>query len=233
MQSNTVQTLIEFVKDLTGQTNASDAKIIRALNFSVDHYTYLAITSSGKWKFDSANHDDLPRITTTIDSSESKVSLPVALIAIDKLEVKEGDKYQVVQPIDRRDNQHESLETVYASNGLPRFYDYDSAYIYFYPTSDTSRTVSISYSRAHPRFSTGNLTQSVGVVPVHEEYLALYAADRLMIGSNDPSRTQIRNEMQVKQDEIRDLFSKRDQDTQRRLKANIPSVFMRRSRGKR
>lgn len=233
MQNNTVQTLIEYIKDLTGQTNATDAKLVRMLNFGVDHYTYLAITSSGKWKFDSANHDDLPRITTPVDSSDNKVSLPTPLIAIDKLEVTEGGKYQVVQPIDRRDNQHESLETVYAQDGLPRFYDYDSAYIYLYPTSDTSRTLRISYSRAHPRFTTDNLTQSVGVVPVHEEYLALYAADRLMIGSNDPSRTQIRNELQVKQEEIRDLFSKRDQDTQRRLKANIPSVFMRRSRGRR
>ena len=233
MQNNTVQTLIDYVKDLSGQTNASDAKIVRALNFGVDHYTYLAVTSSGKWKFDSSLNTDLPRITATITSSDNKVSLPTDLIAIDKVEVTEGDKYQVVQPIDRRDNQSEALETVYDANGLPRFYDYDSAHLYLYPTSDTSRTLRVSYSRAHPRFDASDLTVSVGTVPVHEEYVALYAADRIMIGTNDPSRTNVRQELQVKEMEIRDLFSKRDQDTQRRLKANIPSAFTRRSRGRR
>ena len=233
MESNTVQTLIDYVKDLTGQTNASDAKLVRALNFASDHYSYLAITSSGKWNWDSSNQDDLPRITATIDSSTTKVSLPTDLIAIRQVEVTENDKYQIVHPIDIRDNQDHSLGTVYEAADLPRHYDYDSRYLYLYPTSDTTRTLRITYGRAHPRFSTSNLSQSVGVIPIQEEYLALYAADRLMIGNNDPSRTQIRNELMMKEEEVRDLFSKRDQDTQRRLKANIPSVFTKRSRGKR
>lgn len=233
MENNTVQTLIDYVKDLSGQDNASDAKIIRALNFGVDHYTYLAVTSSGKWKFDSSLNTDLPRITTSVDSSTSKVSLPTDLIAIDKVEVTENGKYQVVQPIDRRDNQDESLDTVYDTNALPVRYDYDSAHLYLYPISDTSRTLRVSYSRAHPRFSVDNLTVSVGTIPIHEEYVALYAADRIMLGMSDTARSAVRQELMVKEAEVRDLFSKRDQDTQRRLKANIPSAFMRRSRGKR
>ena len=233
MENNTVQTLIDYVKDLSGQDNASDAKIVRALNFGVDHYTYLAVTSSGKWKFDSSLNTDLPRITTSVDSSTSKVSLPTDLIAIDKVEVTENGKYQVVQPIDRRDNQDESLDTVYDTNALPVRYDYDSAHLYLYPISDTSRTLRVSYSRAHPRFSVDNLTVSVGTIPIHEEYVALYAADRIMLGMSDTARSAVRQELMVKEAEVRDLFSKRDQDTQRRLKANIPSAFMRRSRGRR
>lgn len=233
METNTVQTLIDYVKDLTGQTNATDAKIIRALNFGADNYSRIAITSSGKWRFDSKNHGNLPRITTTIDSSDNKVSLPTALIAIERVEVIEDGKYQVVHPIDIRDRQDQSLSTIYDTNGLPKFYDYDSRHLYFYPTSDTSRTCRITYSRAHPRFSTSNLTQDVGVVPIDEEYLAFFAADRLMIGSNDPSRAQVRNELQIMEENIRDLFSKRDQDTARRLKGKTPSVFMTRGRGRR
>lgn len=233
MESNTVQTLIDYVKDLSGLDNASNAKIIRALNFGADSYSRIAITSSGKWRFDSSNHTDLPRITATIDSSDTKVSLPTELIAIERVEVTEDGKYQIVHPIDIRDNQDESLSTVYQTAGLPKFYDYDSRHLYLYPTSNTSRTLRVTYSRAHPRFSTSNLTQSIGVIPIDEEYLAFFAADRLMIGSNDPSRPQVRNELMVMEANIRDLFSKRDQDTSRRLKGKTPSVFMGRSRGKR
>lgn len=233
MESNTVQTLIDYTKDLTGLDNASDAKIIRALNFAVDHYSYLRITSSGRWRWDSRNQSDLPRVTTTIDSSNNKVSLENELMALERVEVTENELYQIVHPIDIRDNQDDSLSTVYQSTGLPKYYDYDSRYLYLYPTSDTTRTLRLTYSRAHPRYSTDNLTQSTGVNPVHEEYIALYAADRLMIGSNDDIRSQIRNELTIKAEEIRDLASKQDQDTARRLKASIPSVFTKRTRGKR
>lgn len=230
MQTNTVQTLIDYVKDITGLDNASNEKVIRALNFGVDNYTYLAITSSGKWRFDSKNHQNLPRITTTIGPSDHKISLPTELIAIELIEVTEDSKYQIVHPIDIRDEQDHSLSTKYETNGIPRHYDYDSRHIYLYPTSDTSRTCRITYSRAHPRFTTSNLTQEVGVVPIHEEYVAMYAADRLMLGSNDNNRNNIRNELQVMQQEVRDLFSKRDQDTPQRIKGTVPSVFRNKSR---
>lgn len=233
MQTNTVQTLVDYIKDLTGQTNLSDAKAIRAINFAVDNYTYIALTSGGKWKWDSSNQTDVPRVTTTIGASDEKVSLETELLAIQQVEILENGKYKPLDPIDIRDRQDASLSTVYSGTGEPQYYDYDSGNLYIYPQSDTSRTLRVTYSRAHPRFTTSDLSSSIGVVPIHEEYIALYAADRVMIGTNDPSRTQIRNEMVAKEAEIRDMFSKRDQDTQRRLKASIPSTFMQRSRGKR
>jgi hypothetical protein len=233
MESNTVQTLIDYVKDISGQDNASDAKIVRALNFGADKYSRIAITSSGKWRWDSSNQTDMPRITTTVGSSDTKVSLPTELIAIELVEILEDGDYQLVQPIDIRDNDSESLSAVYDSAGLTRYYDYDSAHLYLYPVSDSSRTLRVTYSRAHPRFSTSNLTQNVGVVPIDEEFLAFFAADRIMLGMNDPARTQVRQELQMMEADIRDMFSKRDQDTSRRLKGKTPDVFMRRSRGNR
>lgn len=226
METNTVQTLIDYVKDLTGLDNLTDAKVVRTLNFAVDNYSNIAITSSGKWRWDSSNQTDMPRITATIDSSDTKVSLESDTIAIQKVEILENGKYQPVHPVDIKDNKDSSLDTTYNTAGIPKYYDYDSHYLYIYPVSDSSRILRITPSRAHPRYTTDNLTQNVGVIPTHEEYIALYAADRLMIGSNDPSRTQIRNELTVKEQEIRDLFSKRDQDTPRQLKAKIPSAFM-------
>lgn len=233
MITNTLADTIQYVKDLTGQTNASDAKIVRALNYAVDHYTYLALTSSGKWKWDSTNQTDKPRMTTTITSATDKVELEVDTITVNQLEVLVDGKYKIVHPIDIRDNQEQPLESEYSVAGVPQYYDFDGRNLYLFPVSDATRTLRVTVGRAHPRFDSSDTTVSIGVSPIHEEYIALYAADRLMIGSNDPSRTQIRNEMTVKQEEIRDLFSKRDQDTGMRIKSKIPSVFRQRARGKR
>ena len=47
MQTNTVQTLLDYVKDLSGQTNVATAKVIRALNFGTDNLTYLKLLTTG------------------------------------------------------------------------------------------------------------------------------------------------------------------------------------------
>ena len=231
MQTNTVQTLIEYVKDLSGQDNASDAKIVRALNFAVDTYTYIGLTSSGIWQWDSRTQGDTSRVTATL-TTEGKVSLEDELVTIEHFEILIDGKYQTITPTDQR-NEHNPLSTIYDSTGKPKYYDASGRFLRVYPTPDQSYTVRLTFGRRHQRFSTDNLTAAVGVEPIHEEYIALYAADRIMLGTNDPSRTQIRNELQVKEAEIRDLFSKRDQDTGRKLKARIPTAFMSRSRGKR
>lgn len=231
MQSNTVQTLIDYIKDITGLTNVSDAKVIRALNFGVDHYSYLRITSSNTWRWDSRNQTDLPTVTATLTTA-GKLSLENEVIAIERVEILLNGKYQRLDPTDLKDNST-PLSTYYGDASTPKIYDYDTRHLYFYPVPDTSYTVRVIYSRAHPRFTTTNLTQSVGVEPIHEEYIALYAADKLMIGSNDPIRAQIRQDLVEKEAEIKDLAAKQDRDTTVRLKGKVPSVFMRRTRGNR
>lgn len=223
MNNNTVQTLVDYIKDLTGLTNASDAKVIRAINFAIDHYSYLALTSSGHWKWDSRLNNDISRVTGTLTTS-GKITLEEEAATLEHLEILINGKYKTLKPRDQRDSDT-PFDSLYNGTGKPEVYDVEGRFVRVFPTPDQSYTVRLSYGRAHPRFTTADLASAVGIEPMHEEYIALYAADRLMIGSNDPSRTQIRNEMQVKQEEIRDLFSKRDQDTPRRLKAKVAAPF--------
>ena len=230
METNTVQILMDSVEDLTGLDNVSDAKVIRWLNYAADNYSYLAITSSGRWRWDSSNQDDMSRLTTIIDSSDTKVQLESDTISVQKVEILVNGKYQPIQPIDIKDDKSESLSSVYSVAGTPTKYDYDSHFLYIYPVSDSSRTLRVTTSRAHPRFTTDNLSQGVGVIPIQEEYIVLYTANKLMIGSNDPSVVSIKNELNEKKAEVRDLFSKRDQDTPRRLKGTVPNAFRGRSR---
>ena len=226
METRTVSDIIQAVKDITGLDNLTNAKAIRWMNYATDSYSYLAITASGRWQWDSSNQNKMRRMTTTIGTSDSKILLESDTVAIERVEVKKNGKYRTVYPIDIKDDKDNSLSTTYETVGTVQYYDYDGGYLYLYPTSNESTTVRVTPKRAHPRYSVDNLTQALGVNPLHEEYITLYTADRLMIGSKDTARIQIRNELMLKTDEIKELFSKRDQDTPRKLKAKIPSTFM-------
>jgi len=228
MQTNTVQTLIDSIKDLTGQTNLSDAKAVRALNFGVDDYSKVVLLSSGKYAWDSRNQADIQRVTVT--SSDATLDIENELVLVKEVELLINGKYKRLTPTDQRDDHYQENKS---SSGTPDSYDLDGQVIRPLPVPDTAYTYRLTFGRAHPRFSVDNLTQDTGVLPIDEEYVVLYASKYVMTGTNDPSINNIKNDLFEKKEGIKDLFSKRDQDTPRRLKANIPSAFRQRSRGKR
>lgn len=212
MIQNNVQTLIDYVKDLSGLTNATNAKIIRALNFGVDNLSIIKQLAGGRNNPDSANHTDLPRTTVTTSATTLTLSggdLDAGeLLTLKRLEILVDGSFKPLQPIDALDAGYEYQEN---RTGQPTHFDPEGQIVRLYPAPDASYTYRMSYGRVHPRYSADNLTQATGLLPGEEEYVALYASDRLMIGSNDPSRAQIRNEMTVKAQEVRDLESKKDQ----------------------
>lgn len=219
MQQYTVQTLVDYVKDLSGQTNAPTAKVIRALNFGVDHLSVIKLMAGSKTNPDSSNNTDLSR--TVVTTSAETLSLSGGTLDVGEaltfrhLEIAQGDNYPRLYPIDSRDSEYEYLQN---QTGGPTHFDIEGNILRLFPKPDASYTYRLSYGRVHPRYTTDNLTESTGLLPNEEEYVALYAADRLMIGSNDPSRTQIRNEMTVKAGEIVKMTGLRDQSTSKRLK---------------
>ena len=228
MQTNTVQTLIDSVKDLSGQTNLSDAKAIRALNFGVDDYSRIQLTSSGKYAWDSRNQGDVQRVTVT--TADATLDIENELITVKQMEILINGKYQTLTPTDQKNDHYIANKN---GSGTPDSYDLDGQIIRPLPVPDTAYTYRLTFGRAHPRFTTDNLTQSTGVIPIDEEYVVLYAVKYVMTGTNDPSITGIKSDLFEKKQEIKDLASKRDQATTRRLKASIPTAFMQRSRGKR
>jgi uncharacterized protein YerC len=228
MIQNTVQTLIDYVKDLSGQTNASNAKIIRALNFGVDHYSYLALTASGDYNWDSRNQTDVNRVTTT--TADSTLGIEDELITVREVEIYLEDKWQTLHHIDEKDDSYNSKKN---ETNIPNSFDLVGQLIRPLPTPDRAYTYRLTYGRAHPRYSVDNLTQATGLIPITEEYVAMYAADRIMIGTSDSARVAVRNELTVKQEEVRDIFSKRNQSRPMRMKGSIPNAFMKKGRNRR
>jgi hypothetical protein len=229
MIQNNVQTLIDYVKDLSGQTNASTAKIIRALNFGVDHVSVIKQLKASKSNPDSSNHEDVSRASvTTSDTTLGMYGGDIpqdGLLTFRYIERLNADgTYTRLEPKDERDSNYSALQ---GQSGTPRYYDVVGQTIRPLPVPDNSFTYRLAYGRNHPRYSADNLTQTTGLLPVEEEYVALYAADRITIGTNDPTRTSIRNEMTVKQREIEDMVAMKDQNTVRRVKPKVEATFNR------
>jgi len=219
MQQYTVQTLVDYVKDISGQTNAPIAKIIRALNFGVDHLSTLKVLAGSKTNPDSSNHTDVSRVTVTTSSATLNISggdlEDGEALVFRHLEVATGSTYTRLSSIDSRDAEYEYLQN---QTGEPTHFDIEGNIVRLLPTPSGSFTYRLSYGRVHPRYTTSNLTQSTGLLPNEEEYVGLYAADKILIGTNDPTRTQVRNELTVKEGEIMKMTALRDQSVSRRLK---------------
>lgn len=228
--STNKQGLYEHLKFITGQDSLTIEDATRLFNFAADRYSYLALTSSGRWKFDDTNHVDesldptFPIATATLNAGETSIPLATNFLTIERVTVTEDGKKQVLQPIDLRDNKTQDLSTVYAGQGLPRYYDYNAQALFVYPASNTSRTIEVQYGRAMKHFDVTDTNVSPGIPSIHYEYLTLYAAEQLAMRTQDNAYTQFRDGRMRMEMEIRDWYSKRDQDTPRQLKPKVPQV---------
>lgn len=230
MIQNTVQTLIDYVKDLSGQTNAPTAKIIRALNFGTDQLSVVKLMAASRINPDSSNNTDVSR--TIVTTSATTLSLSGGdldngeVLTFRHLEILSDGEYVRLSPIDSRESNYELIQN---DTGTPEYFDIDGNQIRLFPQPNASFTYRLSYGRVHPRFSADNLTQATGLLPNEEEYVALYAADRIMIGSSDSARAAVRNELTLKQREIEKMVGLQDQSKARRLKPVATTAFTRNS----
>lgn len=221
------QGLVEHLKFITGQDSLHINHATRVLNFAIDDYSHIALTSSGRWKFDDVTNTTNPRATATLNANEESISLEYEFLTLNQVQIEIDGKYQVLTPIDPRDNKENVLGTVYETSGKPRYYDYDAHNLYFYPKSDTTRTVKVLFSRAANYFNVTDTDAEVGIPRIHHEYLPLKAARKLGFRINDATKGDIEQELiqwegvDGQGGKIRDFYSKQDQDTPRKLKAKI------------
>ena len=63
------------------------------------------------------------------------------------------------------------------------------------------------------------------MLPLHEDYVVMFAADRIMLGSNDPSKASVRNDLVVLRRDVIDSFKNQDEDKVHRMKPKLNSAF--------
>jgi hypothetical protein len=219
--STTLQGLYQDVKFKSGQDSLLFEHFVRMCNFALDDYGYLALTSSGRWKFDDFTHEDsdgdrtLPIATATLTSAEASIPLETDFLMIEKVLV-DG---KILLPVDQRDFRDISPAELYGSAGTPGRFDYDAHNLFFYPPNDgTSRTVKIHYSRSSPYFDVEETNATIGIPRGHHKYLSLNIRSQLNERTADANETSIERKLLIEETRIRDFFSKRDQTTGRSLK---------------
>jgi hypothetical protein len=216
MAINTQRDLVAHLKFLTGQDALSNADAARLLNFGLDSYTQLAITSDGNWQTDGLGQSDVSRATATLATGETKLQLKADFITVSQVTIDDGDDTSTLTPYDQEKRRHPVPRT--DDTGVPSMYDLYGQHIYFNTYADDDYDVTIHYSRPFVHLEAGNDNQEVGIPIIHTEYPVFFAAYRLMVRNNDPSATQVRNELIDMERKVKDYFARRDEDSPRRLK---------------
>lgn len=228
--TTTLQGVVQHVRDLTGQDALSIEKATRYINFALDDYSYIAITSDNRWKFDASTHVNssgnktLPRATYIYGANKESVPLNEDFLTVNRVSWLNNGKYYPLSPVDSKDDKKNNLSTVYESNGDPVKYDYDGHNLFLYPKPPNDITVKIEFSRAAPHFGTTDTTAEIGIPSIHIEYIAVNAAYKISFSTNDPIIARLKERKDEIEDDIRDFYSKRDEDTPHKLigKINIP-----------
>ena len=229
--TSTQQGLVQHLKFLSGNDSLAIEDATRLLNFAMDSYSYIALTASKRWKFDDQTNTDFPIATATLNSNEASIPLETTFLIVDEVQITNaaGD-YVKLTPIDEANMDREQvLLTEYSTDGQPQYYDYDSHSLFFYPQASATRTVKVIYRRATEYFDTTDTTATVGIPRIHHEYLPIKAAYSLSLRTNDPNLPNLRNEVMMWEGtedsggKIRNFYSKRDNNTTGRLKANVES----------
>lgn len=214
----TVTETIEHIKDLTGQSNLSNAKGVRLINYGLDKYTYLALTADGKAQVDDSGNDDVNRATATLTSGTNKVQMGADFIMWSFVEIEdsEGNRWRLT-PYDQRFQEETTPKTT--DTGRPTRYDSYGGLFYFDKYADQNYTIRAHYSRAFNHVSESNLSAEIGIPSIHSEYIAMFASGRVGMGMSDSAFTAIRNEQTQMEREIVDFYRVRDEDMPQILQA--------------
>jgi len=229
--TSTLQGLVQHLKFISGQDSLAIEDSTRLLNFAMDNYSYIALTASKRWKFDDETNTDFPIATATLNSGEESIPLETSFLIVDEVQITGNDgNYVKLTPIEEANmDEAQVLAVKYSTDGMPQYYDYDSHSLFLYPQSNATRTVKVLHRRATNYFDTTDTTATVGIPRIHHEYLPLKAAYSLSLRTNDPNLPNIRNELMLWEGnedsggKIRNFYSKRDNNSTGRLKANVES----------
>lgn len=216
------QGLVQDLRFISGQDSLSVADATRLLNHALDSYTHLAFKSSGRWKFDDSTYTDRSIATATLSASEPVLALDVTYLVIDEVEVYHNGKWTVVDAGDAsRDNDGTPFAITYADEGKPVIYDSSGTELTFYPSPDEDVTVRLWFMRPANHFAVTDTTSTIGIPSIHHEYLTLYAAERLMMRTNDKNLAAVKMARKEKADEVVEFYGYREMNTPQVLTANV------------
>jgi hypothetical protein len=195
-------------------------------NNALDEYTRLAISASGRWKFDDSNHSDFPEIITDLVGDQRAYTFVNdeqgnVILDIYRVYVKNDQgNYVLITPIDP-DTETVDVTNYDGQNTTGFSYEYDKTanaiLLNRVPPTNVTDGLKVSINREASYFTYQDTTRKPGIYGLHHKYLYLKPA--LDYARRNTQTTFPRIEMEVLriEREIKDGINRRAKDERRRL----------------
>jgi hypothetical protein len=188
------------------------------------HWIFL---SQGVWKYDDANHTDLPQATTNLVDAQATYALPSDALTIERVEVKNsnGDWFRLRQIIENQIPG--AIEEFNETDNEPVYYRLIGNTIELFPASnyDSTNGLKVYFDRDSVDFTYDDTTQTPGFAsPYHEAVPVGMAIEWLKIKNPTSTTLQfLREEWAKFEVEIKKFYSLRNKDNIRVLRRAFQS----------
>lgn len=211
--------------DISGNTNRLK-EFTAEVNNALDEYTRLAISASGRWKFDDSNHTDYPEIITDLVAGQRAYTFTTdergnVILDIYRVYVKDTQgNYKLIKPIDP-DTANVDVTNYDGQDTQGGSYEYDKTanaiLLNLVPESNVTDGLKVSINREASYFTSTDTDRKAGIYGLHHKYLFLKPA--LEFARRNVLNSYPRIEMEVLriEREIKDGLNRRGKDERRRM----------------
>lgn len=192
---------------------------------AINRVASLIQQADGRWQYDDSNQTDLPIGTTALVSGQQDYSLSSAHLSIQRVEVKDAEGNWIkMTPIDQADVYDQSITDFMAGGGTPLYYDKagNSLFLYPYPDYSQAASLKIYFTRAPSALLSSDIsstTVSPGFNALYHDLVALWISYDYALANGLPNANQLLEEIQRKEDALKEDYSMRSADEHIRLQA--------------
>jgi len=196
-------------------TSFPTAEITTSANKALDRAVALIRNAEGRWEFDDSNNTDLPIATTGLVASQQDYGLDSTHYKILRIEVKdENGDWSLLTPIDQADVYDQSITDYLNTAGLPKYYDKigNSVFLYPKPSYTQDASLKVFYERGASYFTTSDTTKAPGINPMFHNLIPMWCAYDYALINSLPLQKNLREEIAVMEQELKDYYSSRNKD---------------------
>ena len=190
----------------------------RRINTALETVISKIIKTDGTWQFDDENFTTSPTGTQDLVNGQQAYSFTDKILQIENVKIMDKNNvYQLVNPLDQRDTNGMSLESLYTVNGFPEFYDKRSNTVKFYPTPSSSLVtltngLKIEFKRTGSLFTVADTTKEPGFASSYHIILAWMSALPYCKAYKPDRVPQLERDIFTMMKEIEGFYSKREKD---------------------
>jgi hypothetical protein len=202
---------------ITGDSNRLKA-FTGLINRALDKVTSLILASDGRWEFDDTNYTDLPIGVSTLVNNQPDYSLSVEHLRVLRVEILNNQGvYTKLDPIDINDIQYQGMTEFLNGAGTPLYYDIQGGSVFLYPKPQTGYVTMLSglkvyFQRQPSYFVSTDTTKKPGFSTIFHRLVSRWACYDYALARQLPIKKDIRDEITVMENELKDFYATRDPD---------------------